>query len=79
MNTNDFVTFKISLNDDSIVEVEVAVNKQPPLNDYSQHFLVNGTAKNLGQHPEPQYILIKSKEVYVPNSAGAILIGVLVT
>lgn len=79
MDTNDFVTFQISLNDDSIVEVEVAINIQPPLNNTSQHFLVNGTAKNLAQHPEPQYILIKSKEVYVPNSEGTILIGVLVS
>ncbi|MGO3920810.1 hypothetical protein [Acinetobacter venetianus] len=78
METDDFVTFRISLNDDSIVDVQVAINYEPPLNGSSQHFLVNGTARNLGEFPEPRYIVIKDKEVFVPNSNGPILIGVLV-
>lgn len=50
-----------------------------PLKDDAIQLLVNGTASNLGEFPEPRYIVIKDKEVFVPNSNGPILIGVLVS
>lgn len=79
MDTEDFTTFKVSLHDDTVVQIEVAINYKPPMSGMSQHFLVNGTAQNLKVNPEPRYILIKDKEVFVPSSEGSLSIGVLIT